>query len=82
VSGRTRQEETGESALQTVLGLGIGALLLIAFIWWLPVILILGSNKTTGLEKLLWIILIFFFSWFSWILYLIIAPVEKREEQP
>jgi asparagine N-glycosylation enzyme membrane subunit Stt3 len=67
--------------LETVLGLGLGMLLLIAIGWLLPILLILRSNKTTGLEKLLWIVLIFFFSWFSWILYLIIAPVDKRKEQ-
>jgi hypothetical protein len=67
--------------LETVLGLGLGVLLLIAIGWLLPILLILRSNKTTGLEKLLWIVLIFFFSWFSWILYLIIAPVDKRKEQ-
>ena len=50
--------------LEAVLGFGIGTLLLVALIWWLPVILIAGSNRTSGLEKLIWILLIFFFSWF------------------
>lgn len=66
--------------MQTVLGLGVGVLVLLAVAWWLPVILILRSRKTTGVEKLVWVVLIFFFSWFSWILYLLVAPVAKPEE--
>lgn len=62
------------------MGLGLGVLL-IAIMWLLPILLILRSKKTTGLEKSLWIVLILFFSWFSWILYLIIAPVDKHKEQ-
>jgi hypothetical protein len=80
VSGLTSFDQTGGYFVETLLGLGIGVILLIAVVWLLPVIFILASDKTTGLEKLLWVILILFFSWFSWILYLIIAPVEKREE--
>ena len=59
----------------TMMGFGI---LLLAFIWWLPVILIVRSDKTTGVEKLVWVLLIFFFSWFSWLLYLLIAPVGDK----
>jgi uncharacterized protein with PQ loop repeat len=63
----------------TMLGLGLFGLFLVAFIWWLPVILILRSKKTQGGEKLVWVALIFFFSWFSWILYALLAPVGTRE---
>ena len=61
--------------MQTLFGLGAFGILLVAIIWWLPVILILRSTKTNGWEKLLWVLLIFFFSWFSWLLYLLVAPV-------
>jgi len=64
--------------MQTLLGLGLFGILLLAFIWWLPVILIVRSSKTTGIEKLVWVLLIFFFSWFSWLLYLMIAPVGDK----
>ena len=64
--------------MQTLLGLGLFGVLLLAFIWWLPVILIVRSPKTTGIEKLVWVLLIFFFSWFSWLLYLLIAPVGDK----
>ena len=64
--------------MQTLLGMGLFGILLLAFIWWLPVILIVRSDKTTGVEKLVWVLLIFFFSWFSWLLYLMIAPVGDK----
>jgi hypothetical protein len=64
--------------MQTLFGLGLFGLLLAAVIWWLPVILILRSDKTSGVEKLVWVLLIFFFSWFVWILYLLVAPVEEK----
>lgn len=63
----------------TALGIGGFGILLMAFIYWLPVILILRSDRTHGGEKLVWILLIFFFSWFSWILYLLLAPVSQKE---
>ena len=40
--------------MQTLLGMGLFGILLLAFIWWLPVILIVRSPKTTGIEKLVW----------------------------
>jgi hypothetical protein len=61
--------------METLLGLGVAGLFLVGLIWLLPVILILGSDRTNGAEKLIWVLLIFFFSWFSWLLYLLIAPV-------
>ena len=63
--------------MQSLLSLGAAGLFLIAFIWVLPVLLIMRSKKTNGAEKLVWILLIFFFSWFSWLLYMLIAPVGK-----
>jgi len=65
--------------LETILGLGVGALLLLAIIWWLPIIFILKSDKTNGAEKLVWVLLVLFFSWFSWILYALLAPVGQRQ---
>jgi O-antigen/teichoic acid export membrane protein len=64
--------------MESILGLGFIGLLVIAIVWWLPVILILRSDKTDGGEKLVWILLIFFFSWFSWILYALLAPVGRQ----
>lgn len=65
----------------TVLGLGAGALILSVVIWLLPILLILGSDKTSGREKLIWVLLIVFFTWFAWIFYVFLAPLEPRETQ-
>jgi hypothetical protein len=64
--------------METLLGLGGIGLLILTILWWLPVILILRSDKTSGVEKLIWVLLIIFFSWFSWIAYLIVAPVADK----
>lgn len=68
--------------MQALLGLGAGMLLVVAILWLLPIILIARSQKTTGWEKLIWILLMFFFSWFSWILYMLVAPVHPMRGTP
>ncbi|MET0102900.1 MAG: hypothetical protein ABW078_14295 [Sedimenticola sp.] len=65
--------------LETILGLGAGALALFLLIWLLPIILILKSNKTSGGEKLIWLLAVLFISWFAWIFYLLLAPIGSRE---
>ncbi|MES9843364.1 MAG: hypothetical protein ABW131_01850 [Candidatus Sedimenticola sp. 6PFRAG5] len=64
--------------LETILGLGAGALLFVLLIWLLPIIFILKSNKTSGGEKLVWLIAVLFFSWFSWIIYMLLAPIGSK----
>jgi uncharacterized protein with PQ loop repeat len=64
--------------MTSILGLGLTALLISVFIWFLPIILILRSKKTNGVEKLLWILAVIFVSWFAWILYLLLAPLGER----
>jgi hypothetical protein len=49
-------------------------------IWLLPILIIACSNKTTGGEKLAWILAIVFLSWFAWIFYFLLAPIKKRPE--
>jgi hypothetical protein len=66
--------------LQTILGLGAGAMFLFLFIWLLPIILILKSDKTSGAEKLLWLLAVLFISWFAWILYMLLAPIGHRQQ--
>jgi len=56
-------------------------LALVVFIWLLPILLIARSDKTTGMEKLVWILLIVFFTWFAWILYALVAPLQPKEER-
>ena len=67
--------------LQTILGLGTGVIILFMFIWLLPIILILRSDKTSGAEKLLWLIAVLFISWFAWILYMLLAPIGCSQQQ-
>lgn len=58
-----------------------GALLLIGIIgiiWLLPFVSILLSSKTSGKEKLAWILAVLFVSWFAWIFYLLLAPITKK----
>ncbi|HFB66263.1 MAG TPA: hypothetical protein ENJ60_12065, partial [Aeromonadales bacterium] len=39
------------------------------------------SDKTSGNEKLAWLLAMFFVSWFAWIFYLLLAPLkEKRSD--
>jgi hypothetical protein len=47
----------------------------------LPILLIARSGKTSGLEKFVWILLIVFFSWFAWILYWLVAPLQPENQQ-
>ena len=51
----------------------------IFLVWLLPILLIVGSDKTTGGEKLAWVLAILFVSWFAWVFYLLLAPVKKSE---
>jgi len=53
-------------------------LIIVGFIWLIPLLLILSSRKTTGGEKLAWILAVLFISWFAWIFYLLLAPLKKK----
>ena len=67
--------------LETFLGLGVGALVLAVIIWGLPIVLIARSDRTTGLEKVVWILLILFFTWFAWIFYALLAPLQPEDKR-
>jgi hypothetical protein len=62
----------------------IGFLLAIAVVggcmllWLLPILIIAGSDKTSGGEKAAWICAIVFLSWFAWIFYFFLAPLKPR----
>jgi hypothetical protein len=49
----------------------------VAAVWLLPIFMILFSRRVTGREKLAWILLFIFFSWFSWVFYLLLAPIRR-----
>ncbi|MCO4790867.1 MAG: PLDc N-terminal domain-containing protein [Flavobacteriales bacterium] len=52
---------------------------IIIFVWLLPILSILSSRKTSGNEKLAWILAVLFISWFAWIFYLLLAPLKRNE---
>ena len=49
------------------------------FIWLLPIIIIIGSNRTTGGEKAAWVLAVIFVSWFAWVFYMLLAPIKNRD---
>lgn len=61
------------SAMTLLMILGI-----VAFAWLLPILLIIISRKTTGTEKIAWLLAVIFVSWFAWIFYLLLAPIKKK----
>ena len=54
-------------------------LVIIGLVWFIPLMSILLSRKTSGSEKLAWIIAVLFVSWFAWIFYLLLAPIKKKK---
>lgn len=60
---------------------GIGILIimgLMALVWLFPIFIIVSSDKTTGKEKLAWVLAVVFISWFAWIFYFLLAPIKPR----
>jgi len=49
-----------------------------ALIWLAPLLIISKSSKTSGSEKLAWIIAMLFVSWGAFVFYLLLAPLKKR----
>ena len=60
-------------------GFAIMCMAAFVFVWLLPIFIIADSDKTTGPEKLAWILAIIFLSWFAWIFYFLLAPIKPRE---
>jgi hypothetical protein len=64
--------------MEAIASFSIVVILIIGIIWLVPFVIILLSNKTTGLEKLGWLLAVFFVTWFAWIFYYLFAPVIKK----
>lgn len=58
--------------------LGLAFIAGIALLWLLPVLFIIGSGKTTWIEKITWLLAVIFVSWFAWIFYMPLAPVKNK----
>ena len=73
----------GLTVLLPVVGIGLALALVFGcfFIWLLPILIIAASDKTTGGEKLAWILAIIFLSWFAWIFYFLLAPLKEPRER-
>jgi hypothetical protein len=65
--------------LSAIVGMGAGFMILFMIIWLLPIILILQSDKTSGAEKLFWLLAVLFVSWFAWIFYMLLAPIGNKD---
>ncbi len=52
--------------------------LLVLGIWLLPIWIIATSEKTTGFEKIAWILAMVCLSWFAWVFYFFLAPLKPR----
>jgi hypothetical protein len=59
-------------------GFDILILVVMAFVWLLPIIIIISSSKTSGSEKIAWVLAVIFISWFAWIFYMLLAPIKKK----
>ena len=72
----------GALVLVPLIGVGLALAFPIVcfFIWLLPMLIIACSDRTTGGEKLAWILAIIFLSWFAWIFYFLLAPIKKTPE--
>lgn len=73
----------GGLVLLPAIGLALALALPVAafLIWLLPILIIACSDKTTGGEKLAWILAIVFLSWFAWIFYFLLAPIKRAPER-
>lgn len=54
----------------------------VVFVWLLPIIIIIGSNRTTGGEKAAWVLAVIFVSWFAWVFYMLLAPIKNEARRP
>ncbi len=57
----------------------MAVLFIILAIWLAPFIIVLTSEKTSGGEKAAWLLMLIFVSWFTWIFYMLLAPLQQRE---
>lgn len=53
--------------------------LLLFFIWLFPLLIIISSDRTSGSEKLAWLLAVIFISWFAWIFYVLLAPIKEKK---
>lgn len=47
-------------------------------LWFLPFWIIATSEKTTGFEKIAWLLAMICLSWFAWVFYFFLAPIKPK----
>ncbi len=52
--------------------------LVCAVIWFIPLLLIAVSDRTSGKEKAAWLLAVIFITWFAWVFYLLLAPLKSE----
>lgn len=62
--------------METIFGLFF--LIIGAFVWLIPLVAILLSSRSSGGEKVAWLLAVIFVSWFAWIFYLLLAPLKSN----
>ena len=55
----------------------LGALVCLV-VWLIPLVLIAISDRTSGKEKLAWLLAVVFVTWVAWVFYLLLAPLKSR----
>ena len=49
-------------------------------VWLAPFWIIATSDKTTGFEKIAWLLAMICLSWFAWVFYFFLAPIKRRRD--
>jgi len=60
------------------MGFGLVMALAVFAVWLLPFLIIATSDKTTGFEKIAWLLAMICLSWFAWVFYFFLAPLKPR----
>lgn len=70
----------GVVALIPLISFGFGLVTCVALfaIWLVPFWIIATSDKTTGFEKIAWLLAMICLSWFAWVFYFFLAPLKPR----
>ena len=70
----------GLLALVPLVSFGFAILCAVAVfsLWVLPIWIIATSDKTTGFEKIAWLLAMLCLSWFAWIFYFFLAPLKPK----
>lgn len=70
----------GIMALLPIVTISVAAIcaVFVFALWFLPIWIIATSDKTTGFEKIAWLLAMFCLSWFAWVFYFFLAPLKPR----